>query len=58
MWIYLLIGLLFLILALEGYFKGGINGLITLLGVVLAVNFSDAFGGLAFGWYTDGKNHS
>ncbi|MAJ17171.1 MAG: hypothetical protein CBC27_09635 [Opitutia bacterium TMED67] len=55
MWIYLLIGLLFLILALEGYFKGGINGLITLLGVVLAVNFSDAFGGLAFGWYTDGK---
>ncbi|MDC0316365.1 CvpA family protein [Verrucomicrobia bacterium] len=55
MWIYLLIGLLFLILALEGYFKGGINGLITLLGVLLAVNFSDAFGGLAFGWYTDGK---
>ena len=55
MWIYLLIGFLFLILALEGYFKGGINGLITLLGVVLAVNFSDAFGGLAFGWYTDGK---
>ena len=55
MWIYLLIGLLFLILALEGYFKGGINGLITLLGVVLAVNFSDSFAGLAFGWYTDGK---
>ena len=55
MWIYLLIGLLFLILALEGYFKGGINGLITLLGVFLAVNFSDAFGGLAFGWYTEGK---
>ena len=55
MWIYLLIGLLFLILALEGYFKGGINGLITLIGVVLAVNFSDAFGGFAFGWYTDGK---
>ena len=55
MWIYLLIGFLFLILALEGYFKGGINGLITLIGVVLAVNFSDAFGVLAFGWYTDGK---
>ena len=55
MWIYLLIGLLFLILALEGYFKGGINGLITLLGVFLAVNFSDTFGGLAFGWYTEGK---
>ena len=55
MWIYLLIGLLFLILALEGYFKGGINGAITLLGVVLAVNFSDSFGGLAFSWFTDGK---
>ena len=55
MWIYLLIGLLFLILALEGYFKGGINGAITLLGVVLAINFSDSFGGLAFSWFTDGK---
>ena len=55
MWIYLLIGLLFLILALEGYFKGGINGVITLLGVILAINFSDSFGGLAFSWYTDGK---
>ncbi|MEE2614248.1 MAG: CvpA family protein, partial [Verrucomicrobiota bacterium] len=55
MWIYLLIGLLFLILALEGYFKGGINGVITLLGVVLAINFSDSFGGLAFSWFTDGK---
>ncbi|MAD23955.1 MAG: hypothetical protein CMO44_07250 [Verrucomicrobiales bacterium] len=55
MWIYLLIGLFFLILALEGYFKGGINGVVTLLGVVLAVNFSDSFGGLAFSWFTDGK---
>lgn len=55
MWIYLLIGLLFLILALEGYFKGGINGVITLLGVILAINFSDSFGGLAFGWFTEGK---
>jgi len=55
MWIYLLIGLFFLILALEGYFKGGINGVITLLGVILAVNFSDSFGGLAFSWFTDGK---
>ena len=55
MWIYLLIGLLFLILALEGYFKGGINGVITLFGVIVAVNFSDSFGGLAFGWFTEGK---
>ena len=55
MWIYLLIGLLFLILALEGYFKGGINGVITLFGVILAINFSDSFGGLAFGWFTEGK---
>ena len=39
MWIYLLIGLLFLILAVEGYFKGGVNGVITLLGVIIAINF-------------------
>ena len=53
MWIYLLIGLLFLILAVEGYFKGGVNGIITLLGVIIAVNFSGAFGGFAFGWLAD-----
>ena len=53
MWIYLLIGLLFLILALECYFKGGINALITLLGVVLAVNLSGWFGSVAFQWMGD-----
>ena len=53
MWIYLLIGLLFLILALECYFKGGINALITLLGVVLAVNLSGWFGSMAFQWMGD-----
>ncbi len=53
MWIYLLIGLLFLILAVEGYFKGGVNGVITLLGVIIAINFSGAFGGLAYGWLAD-----
>ena len=46
MWIYLLIGLLFLILAVEGYFKGGVNGVITLLGVIIAINFSGALEGL------------
>ena len=53
MWIYLLIGLLFLILALECYFKGGINALVTLLGVVLAVNLSGWFGSMAFQWMGD-----
>ena len=53
MWIYLLIGLLFLILALEGYFKGGLNGVITLVGVIIAINFGTSFGGLAFGWLAD-----
>ncbi len=53
MWIYLLIGLLFLILAVEGYFKGGVNGGITLLGVIIAINFSGAFGGFAYGWLAD-----
>ena len=53
MWIYLLIGLLFLILALECYFKGGINALVTLLGVVLAVNLSGWFGSVAFQWMGD-----
>ena len=53
MWIYLLIGLLFLILAIEGYFKGGVNGVITLLGVIIAINFSGAFGGFAYGWLAD-----
>ena len=53
MWIYLLIGLLFLILALECYFKGGINALVTLLGVVLAVNLSGWFGSMAFQWMRD-----
>ena len=53
MWIYLLIGLLFLILAVEGYFKGGVNGVITLLGVIIAINFSGAFGGFAYGWLAD-----
>ena len=53
MWIYLLIGLLFLILTVEGYFKGGVNGVITLLGVIIAINFSGAFGGFAYGWLAD-----
>ena len=53
MWIYLLIGLLFLILALEGYFKGGLNAVITLVGVIIAINFGTSFGGLAFGWLAD-----
>ena len=53
MWIYLLIGLLFLILAVEGYFKGGVNGVITLLGVIIAINFSGAFGEFAYGWLAD-----
>ena len=53
MWIYLLIGLLFMILAVEGYFKGGVNGVITLLGVIIAINFSGAFGGFAYGWLAD-----
>ena len=53
MWIYLLIGLLFLILALEGYFKGGVNSVITLVGVIIAINFGASFGGLAFGWLAD-----
>ena len=35
MWIYLLISLIFLILALECYFKGGVNALVTLIGVFL-----------------------
>ena len=48
MWIYLLIGLFFLLLALESYFKGGINALVTLLGVVLAVNLSVWFDSAAF----------
>jgi len=53
MWIYLLIGLFFLILALECYFKGGINALVTLLGVILAVNLSGWFGSMAFQWMGD-----
>lgn len=53
MWIYLLIGLFFLILALECYFKGGISALVTLLGVVLAVNLSGWFGSMAFQWMGD-----
>jgi hypothetical protein len=53
MWIYLLIGLLFLILALESYFKGGINALVTLLGVILAVNLSGWFGSIVFQWMGD-----
>ena len=53
MWIYLLIGLLFLILALESYFKGGVNALVTLLGVILAVNLSGWFGSMAFQWMGD-----
>ena len=53
MWIYLLIGLLFLILALECYFKGGINALVTLMGVIVAVNLSGWFGSMAFQWMGD-----
>ena len=53
MWIYLLIGLFFLILALESYFKGGISTLVTLLGVILAVNLSGWFGSMAFQWMGD-----
>ena len=53
MWIYLLIGLIFLILAIECYFKGGINALVTLVGVILAVNLSSSFGPLAFQWMGD-----
>ncbi|MDE2641494.1 MAG: CvpA family protein [Verrucomicrobiota bacterium] len=53
MWIYLLIGLLLLILASESYFKGGVNALLTLLGVVLAVNVADSFGPMAFQWMGD-----
>ena len=53
MWIYLLIGLLFLILTVEGYFKGAVNGVITLLGVIIAINFSGPFGGFAYGWLAD-----
>ncbi|MFQ3169464.1 MAG: hypothetical protein ACI8QI_002032 [Limisphaerales bacterium] len=53
MWIYLLIGLLFLILAAEFYFKGGVNALVTLLGVVLAVNIADSIGPMAFQWMGD-----
>ncbi|HJO09973.1 MAG TPA: hypothetical protein QGH16_08980 [Verrucomicrobiota bacterium] len=53
MWIYLLIILLFLILASESYFKGGINAVVTLFGVILAVNFSGGFGSMAFQWMGD-----
>ena len=53
MWIYLLIVLLLLILASESYFKGGVNALLTLLGVVLAVNVADSFGPMAFQWMGD-----
>jgi len=53
MWIYLLIGLIFLILALESYFKGGINALVTLMGVIVAVNLSGWFGSMAFQWMGD-----
>ena len=53
MWIYLLISLIFLILAIECYFKGGINALLTLVGVILAVNLSSSFGPLAFQWMGD-----
>ncbi|MBC8244772.1 MAG: CvpA family protein [Verrucomicrobia bacterium] len=53
MWIYLLIGLIFLILALECYFKGGINALVTLMGVIVAVNLSGWFGSMAFQWMGD-----
>jgi len=53
MWIYLLIGLIFLILALECYFKGGVNALVTLIGVFLAVNVAASFGPMAFQWMGD-----
>ncbi len=53
MWIYLLIILLFLILASESYFKGGINAVVTLFGVILAVNLSGWFGSMAFQWMGD-----
>ncbi len=53
MWIYLLIGLLLLVLASESYFKGGVNAVVTLLGVVLAVNVADSFGLMAFQWMGD-----
>ena len=53
MWIYLLIGLIFLILALECYFKGGVNALVTLIGVFLAVNLAASFGPMAFQWMGD-----
>jgi len=53
MWIYLLIGLLLLILASESYFKGGVNALVTLLGVVLALNVAGSFGPMAFQWMGD-----
>ena len=53
MWIYLLIGLLLLVLASESYFKGGVNAVVTLLGVVLAVNVADSFGPMAFQWMGD-----
>ena len=53
MWIYLLIGLIFLILALECYFKGGVNALATLIGVFLAVNVAASFGPMAFQWMGD-----
>ena len=57
MGIYLLIGLLFLILAVEGYFKGGVNGVITLLGVIIAINFSGHSEGLPMaGWRTSGPS--
>ena len=53
MWIYLLISLIFLILALECYFKGGVNTLVTLIGVFLAVNLAASFGPMAFQWMGD-----
>ena len=53
MWIYLLISLIFLILALECYFKGGVNALVTLIGVFLAVNVAASFGPMAFQWMGD-----
>ena len=53
MWIYLLISLIFLILALECYFKGGVNALVTLIGVFLAVNLAASFGPMAFQWMGD-----
>ena len=53
MWIYLLISLIFLILALECYFKGGVNALVTLIGVFLAVSLAASFGPMAFQWMGD-----